>query len=295
MPDEEKIVLRGFKTELRPTTAQVGFLQLNVDAARAAYNIGLRNKSAAYDRNKENLSVNEIKKVLRRLKRSKESLLWMGAAIDRAVEYALQDLNMAYSRFFKWNRWCRWDKGGRKGKPPFEKRPPESGYPRTKKRDHAGSFSFLGTTVKVDRVRVPKCGWVRLKERGYLPQGRNNHRVTVSKRAGRWFVTVLDHVMPRPLPPGRPAVGIDVNLANFATLSDGVVVPNPCHIDRFDRKLRLWSRRQSRRRMGSKNWHKARRKVATVQYRCACARRSFLHELSTRIVRKYGRTSPLCR
>jgi putative transposase len=53
------------------------------------------------------------------------------------------------------------------------------------------------------------------------------------------------------------------------------------------KRLAVEQRRLSRKQKGSANWHKQRRKVARVQSRVRDERRDFLHQLTTRLVRRY--------
>ena len=52
--------------------------------------------------------------------------------------------------------------------------------------------------------------------------------------------------------------------------------------------LRQANKRLARRVKGSKNWYKAKEKLARLHYRVACAREDLLHKLTTEIATTYG-------
>jgi putative transposase len=94
--------------------------------------------------------------------------------------------------------------------------------------------------------------------------------------------------MSEPLPVTWTWPGID--LAGLNPTSVTVArqrIPHPRHMDRHERRLQRWQRRLARCQKGSANRAKARRKVARAHARVTDARRDFLHQASTSLVRRY--------
>ena len=98
------------------------------------------------------------------------------------------------------------------------------------------------------------------------------------------------------------ALGIDVNLRNYLTDSDGRVVDNPRHLKKSSKKLSKEQRKESKRRLiaeantdprnknrydDAKNYQKQRKKVADIHKKVANQRKDFLHKLSTEIVKNH--------
>jgi putative transposase len=83
----------------------------------------------------------------------------------------------------------------------------------------------------------------------------------------------------------EPVIGIDLGLKHFAVLSDGRKILAPRFLRRAERLLKCRQRRLSRKRKGSRNREKARRKVARAHARVTDARRDFQHQLSTALIR----------
>jgi putative transposase len=118
--------------------------------------------------------------------------------------------------------------------------------------------------------------------------------VTVSRdTAGRYFVSILleEEVAPLPPAPGRPAVGLDLGLHDVVVLHTGEKVGNPRFFHRDAKRLAKAQRRLAKKRLGSKNRDKARRKVARIQARVTDRRQDFLHQLSTRLI---GENQTIC-
>src|SRR5207244_11653448 len=91
------------------------------------------------------------------------------------------------------------------------------------------SFTLTGAVHVKDRaIRLPTFGWVKLKERGYLPRSRVLY-ATVSKRAGRWFVSVgvRREKVRVPENDDGPVAGVDWGIIHPATVSDGTTLERP--------------------------------------------------------------------
>ena len=104
---------------------------------------------------------------------------------------------------------------------------------------------------------------------------------------GRWYVTfAVDTEEPEPSAPTGEAIGVDLGVADFATLSTGDTIANPQHLDRKARNLKRYQRQMARKQRGSNNRRKAKRKVARAHRKVRHARADFLHRTSTNLVRR---------
>jgi putative transposase len=184
------------------------------------------------------------------------------------LQQALRHLDTAYKNF-------------------FEKR---AGYPTFKKKHHAQSITYADNafTLRDGQLTLAKqqeplpIVWSRP-----LPTGAKPSSVTVSKdKAGRYFVSILGEEEIQSLEPVDQEVGLDVGLKSFVVLSTGESIANPKYYARDEKKLAKAQRRLSKKRKGSKNRDKARRKVARLHARIADKRRDYQHKLSTRIIRE---------
>src|SRR3989441_2516147 len=155
-------LFRAYKTELAPDDAQLAALDRHAGAARFAYNWGLEWKSNVrlfnllpHPKLKTPTAV-DLHRELNRLKKSK--LSWMYEVSKCAPQEALRDLDAAFSNFF----------AHRASFPNFKSR-----------KKGAGSFTLYGAiSVCPGEVRLPRIGWVRLKERGYIASKAHINSVT---------------------------------------------------------------------------------------------------------------------
>ncbi|MEB3367203.1 RNA-guided endonuclease InsQ/TnpB family protein [Saccharopolyspora mangrovi] len=104
---------------------------------------------------------------------------------------------------------------------------------------------------------------------------------------GRWYVTfAVGTDDPQPAEPTGRAVGVDLGVKDFATLSTGEKIANPRHLDRKARNLARYQRRMARKQRGSANRRKAKAKVARAHRKIRTARADFRHRTSTCLVRE---------
>ncbi len=118
-----------------------------------------------------------------------------------------------------------------------------------------------------------------------LPKGCKPSSVTVSRDgANRYFVSMLVEEDIKPLPALNAQVGLDLGLKSMVILSTGEAVGNPKFAASDEKRLAKAQRRHAKKKKGSQNREKARRKVARVHARINDRRRDYQHKLSTRIV-----------
>jgi len=269
------VVSRVYRTELRLNNKQRTACRMHSGSSRFAYNWGLERYNSVYRLNQ--LPVPSVRypsaiSLHRELVGLKQdgTLGWLSEVSKCAPQEALRDLEMAFKHFF------RRLKSGEE----------ELGYPKFKsKKEGVGSFRLTGhITVEDDRIRLPRIGWVRLKEHGYIPVGKHK-QATVSERAGRWFVSVLvkEDVEPSPLRAG--VVGVDLGIKHLAVCSDGVVFENPKALERNLRKLRRLQKAISRKKKGSVNRKKAIRQLQRTHLRISNIRQDNLHKTTSMLAR----------
>lgn len=271
-------VIRGYKTELDPTSKQYVLLCQCAGIARYAYNDGLARKEEAYTNGEKYPTAIDLQKEL--TSRKHDDLPWLDDVSKWIVQNALRDLDVAFKNFFEK---CKLKKQGRfHGK---------CGYPKFKSK-HKGRGSFrLDCPVHVfeGAVQLPKLGTVRLKEHGYIPTwGVKVLSATVSEKAGKWFVSVQveeEHINPIPAATGTP-LGIDVGIKTLATLSDGRTFDNPKALRSRLKALKRASRQHSKKKKGSNNRKKAQKKLAKLHMRIANIRKDTLHKVTSQIVAK---------
>ena len=252
-------------------------------AARFAYNRGLARKVASCQLTGKSPTEIELHRELNVLK--KTELPWLYEVSKCAPQEALRDLDNAFKHFFRRVKLKK--KGKHRGR---------VGFPRFKSRRRGlGSFRLTGSIhVEPGRVKLPRLGWLRFKERGYLPKESESLHIlcaTVSERAGRWFVSLqVEEEKPEPVAASGPALGIDLGVKMLAACSYGedehVHYENPKALYAGARKLRRLQKKLSRRDRGSYRREETRKKIARQHMRISCVRSDSIHKATSEIVAK---------
>jgi putative transposase len=154
------------------------------------------------------------------------------------------------------------------------------GFPRFKKQGRMRSFLFPTpnkTVVVGNKINLPSIGLVKFRESRPIPDGFVVKQIRVVKRASGYFVMLalaLDVNIPDSMPHGHP-LGIDLGLEKFLATSDNELVARPKFFVDAQRKLKSLQKVASRKRIGSKNWQKAQRKVARYHQHISDSRKDF--------------------
>ena len=276
-------VKRAYKTELKPNRTQRDALSNHAGAARFAYNWGLARKSENYRLTGKSPNAIELHRELNQLKKTESP--WLYEVSKCAPQEALRDLDRAFANFY---RRCDLKKQGKlKGK---------VGFPRFKTRRRGlGSFRLTGSIhVQERRIKLPCLGWIRFKEKGYLPAdgapGVHVLSATVSERAGRWFVSLQVQQEMEVVEATGPPVGVDLGIKTLATCSHGndnhTHYQNPKALYAGARKLRSLQKKLARQEKGSNRREETRKKIARQHMRISYVRSDAVHKATSRIVAK---------
>lgn len=260
---------RAFKTKIILNNQERTFFVHCCDVARFVYNWALADRREAYEQRGESVTYNAQKVRFNAAK--SEICPWILDTPYVITEYAFRDLDTAYRNFFR-----RVRQGAE-----------APGFPKFKSR-HAPrqSFSVRGSVVvEADRIKLPKIGWVRLMEHGYIPVGKCDGRVTISTHAGDWWIAVQMDAPVKPQPKRTAeTIGVDLGHGVLATLSDGTRYQNPRVLEHYERKLARLQRELSRRVRGSANREKTKVKIGKLHAKIARIRAHGLHDTSRKIV-----------
>jgi putative transposase len=161
-------------------------------------------------------------------------------------------------------------------------------FPKFKKRGDHDSFRYpQGCKVSNNRIFLPKLGWYCFFSSSILEGEIKN--VTISRRGKHWFASIqVELEVEEPRHSSSSAVGIDMGIVRFATLSNGEYF-EPLHsFQRLERKLRIEQRKLSRKVKFSKNWSKQKRKVQKVHIEIANARQDYLHKATYNISKNHA-------
>jgi len=260
--------LQAYQYELRSDGQQERQMRRFAGSCRFVFNKALALQKERYARGEKKLGYAGLCKRLTEWRNSAETA-WLADAPVHPLQQTLKDLERAYSHF-------------------FAKR---ADLPRFKKKGQSDSFRYPDPKqIKLDqansRLFLPKLGWLRYRNsREVLGAVKN---ITVSQSCGRWFVSIqTEREIEQPIPQGG-AVGIDMGIARFATLSDGTFYAPLNSFKRHETALRKTQQAMSRKQQFSNNWKKAKARVQCIHSRIGNARRDSLHKCSTTISQNHA-------
>lgn len=280
---------RAHKIALDPTNVQRTKLSKAAGVSRFAYNWALDHWNTQYaewkntpeEERGHSPSWYSVRRDLNAIKR--EQFPWMLESTKCAPEGAIADLGVAFQNAF----------AGRAKFPKFKKKGRSAASFRATGFGPTGSFDIKGK-----RIRVPKIGWVRMREE-FRWSDAKILSATFSERAGKWFVSIAceipDENSTRPPAPDGTVVGVDLGVREYAT-SDSELIQVPRAYRESERQLRRAQQSLSRktgpdRRAGQKassNWKKQQRKVARLHMRTANVRADWLHKLTNDLSSRYA-------
>ncbi len=257
----------AYQYRFYPTKEQQQSLARTFGCVRYVYNWALRLRIDTYKQTKRGLSTNQLSKRLTALKQQREQA-FLSEVSSVPLQQSLRHLADAFTNFFE----------GRSGYPTFKSRHGKQAAEYTK-----SAFTWDGKVVRLAKMEDPlDIRWSRP-----LPEGTTITTVTVSKdTAGRYFVSLRLEKEMATLPPTNKVVGLDLGLKAMVVTSAGEAIGNPKFFARDEKKLACAQRRLCKKKKGSRNREKARRKVARIHARIADRRRNYQHQLSTRIIRE---------
>lgn len=256
---------------LYPTPDQAAQMAQIAGACRFVYNLGLEQRRDWYRSGRKFTFANQC----RELTQCRAAQDWLRAVPVHPLQQALRDLDRAYRNWWE----------GRARAP----RPRRKGINDSFRFPDPVSLAVERNGKSSGRVKLPKLGWIPLRERNWREMPGKICNVTISRRAGQWFAAVqCESEVAAAAPSALPPVGIDMGIASFATLSDGTSIAPANHGKKALRALCRAQRSLSRKKRGSRNRRKAIRRVARLQQRVANARKDFLHKTSTAIAKSHG-------
>jgi putative transposase len=250
------------KIRLVPNKSQEDYFRKACGTARFTYNWALAGWQRLYEAG-EKPSAFALKKQFNSIKR--EAFPWTYEVTKSAPEQAFADLNRAFQNFFS----------------------KMAKYPKFKKKNRAKDSFYLANdqfALSGKKVRIPKLGWVRMREElrfeGKILAAR------VSRTADQWHISVqVKTLRPIPTPKNQGCVGIDLGIKTFAMLSNGRALHAPKPIVTLQKKLKRLSKKHSHKQLGSNNRKKSTMKLAKLHNRISCIRKDFLHKLSSAIAK----------
>ncbi len=255
---EQSRARKTFKYHLYPSKAQVTRLNSILALCCELYNAGLQERRDAYCLERKSICYLEQAKQLPEIKEVRPDL---NVIHSQVLQDVLRRLDKAFKAFFR----C------------VKQRGVKAGFPRFKSRRRYSSLTYTqsGFALKNGKLRLSKIGDVRIKL--HRPLEGKVKTLTITRSAtGKWYACFSVEVEVLPLPTNERAIGVDVGLSHFATLSTGEQIDNPRFFRTDEKALAKAQRRKKRKAM------------ARIHERIRFRRNNFTHQLSRALVSRFG-------
>ena len=208
-------MLKSFKTEINPTREQKSRINRTIGTCRYVYNFYLAYNKELHDNGEKFMTGKRFSVWLNNeYIPDHPDKAWIRDAYSKAVKKSIEDGCTAFTRFFKH----------------------QSAFPKFKKKGRSDVKMYFVKNNPKDcacerhRIKIPTLGWVRPKEKGYIPTTKDGWKIksgTVSIKADRYYVSVLVEIPdPQAVTNRNDGIGIDLGVKDFAILSNGKTYKN---------------------------------------------------------------------
>ena len=278
-------MLKSFKTEINPTPEQKVKINKTIGTCRYVYNFYLSHNKALYDKGEKFMTGKSFSVWLNNeYIPNNADKAWIKEVYSKAVKKSIENGCIAFARFFRH----------------------QSNFPKFKKKGKSDVKMYFVKNNPKDcacerhRLNIPTLGWIRLKEKGYIPTTKDGWKIksgTVSIKAGRYYVSVLVEI-----PDTKAAnnsgegIGIDLGLKDLAIVSNGKIYKNinkSARLRKLEKQLQREQRYLSRKYENLKkgestqktNIQKQRLKVQKLHHKIDNIRTDYINKTIAEIVK----------
>ena len=210
-----RTLLKSFKTEINPTEEQKVKIRKTIGTCRYIYNFYLAHNKELHDNGEKFMSGKSFSVWLNNEYLPKNpDKLWIKEVSSKSVKRSIENGCVAFTRFFKH----------------------QSAFPNFKKKGKSDVKMYFVKNNPKDcrcerhRINIPSLGWVRMKEKGYLPTTKDGYVIKsghVSIKADRYYVSVLIEIPNNKIANNsNEGIGIDLGLKDFAIVSNSKTYKN---------------------------------------------------------------------
>ena len=278
-------MLKSFKTEINPTEEQKVKIRKTIGTCRFIYNFYLAHNKELYESGKKFMSSSQFRVWLNNeFLPSHLEYSWIKEAYSKSVTQAVNNGQTAFENFFNH----------------------KSAFPKFKKKGRSDVKMYFVRNNPKDcrcerhRIKIPSLGWVRIKEKGYIPTTKDGYVIKsghVSIKADRYYVSVLVEIPDKRIASNSSeGIGIDLGLKDFAIVSNGKTYKNinkSAKLRKLEKKLireqRSLSRKYENLKKGGptqkRNIQKQRLKIQKLHHRIDNIRTDYINKIIAEIVK----------
>ena len=278
-------LLKSFKTEINPTEDQKVKIRKTIGTCRFIYNFYLAHNKELHESGKKFMSSSQFRVWLNNeYLPNHPECSWIKEAYSKSVTQAVNNGQTAFEKFFDH----------------------KSAFPKFKKKGRSDVKMYFVRNNPKDclcerhRIKIPSLGWVRIKEKGYIPTTKDGYVIKsghVSIKADRYYVSVLIEIPDRRTANNSSkGIGIDLGLKDFAIVSNGKIYKNinkSAKLKKLEKKLvreqRSLSRKYENLKKGEstqkRNIQKQKLKIQKLHHRIDNIRTDYINKTIAEIVK----------
>ena len=278
-------LLKSFKTEINPTEEQKIKIRKTIGTCRFIYNFYLAHNKELHENGKKFMSSSQFRVWLNNeYLPSHPEYSWIKEAYSKSVTQAVNNGQTAFEKFFDH----------------------KSAFPKFKKKGRSDVKIYFVRNNPKDclcerhRIKIPSLGWVRIKEKGYIPTTKDGYVIKsghVSIKADRYYVSVLIEIPDKRIASNSgEGIGIDLGLKDFVIVSNGKTYKNinkSARLKKLEKKLsreqRSLSRKYENQKKGEstqkRNIQKQKLKIQKIHHRIDNIRTDYINKIIAEIVK----------
>ena len=284
---------RRITFKMYPTRGQERELLRWKGVHQRLYNLALEQRISRWRHRKASTTLNDQRNDLTELARAFPDEF--GGINVQSLQMTLSRVDSAFKHFFR-----RVRNGEKAGFPRFKS------YRRYKGWEYnQNGWKLIQPRPLVNgAVRLTGIGTIRIRGRARktiralarMGKARVKKPTVIQKADGWWLsVLVVCEDIPRRKRKSSHSCGLDWGVERFVTLArdmggvtEECVIENARHLKRSTDRLKHLQRDLARKVRGSKNWEKARRRLASLHRKVARQRHNYLHQVSAWLVRHHA-------
>jgi putative transposase len=147
------------------------------------------------------------------------------------------------------------------------------------------NYNQSGFKIDGDKLILSKIG--EIKVLFHRPLEGEVKGVIIKKSATGWYAIFQVEVEKEPLERTGKVVGIDLGVEKLVTTSDGVVIENPKVFDKVEKRIKILQKSLSRKKKGSRNYEKVRKKLAKKHEHVKNLMNDYIHKVTSWLVEQY--------
>lgn len=251
-------MFRTYKRKLILTKAQSERIMSWIGACRVVYNLGLEIRIDTYK--KTGRSVHKFE-LINQLPSLRKEVGWIKDVPAGTLQDCIEKLDRSYQKFFR-----------------------GAGFPKFASKKIFKSLKIKREiSINNNYVTIPKIGKLKIfKDSEIIGTPKN---ATIKIEPTGIFICIQCDNVPKKFDSESQTIGLDMGISKFCVDSNGGMIDNPKHFQKYERKLRIENRSLSRKKKGSNSWKKQTKRLSLLHHKIGNVRRDFLQKESTKIAK----------